>query len=334
MDYLQHNVFDGCSLLKYHQDQLLPLLTSLLSQSGGSGGNSSGVSSGFNPLGTFQDKSGKWRKGGDILQNFINPLALGGLLGGSLFGGGGDDGFDLNALLEEQRRREEEIRKLSIEHSQMTPEEKASRTRGFGLEEQLALGAENPQRFIDQARPGVEGLTENLTNLALGEVENRFQNRGIQQSGLTIEGGSRAAIEQSIGVSQLVLQRAQQNAAFLRGVTSDITNRGLSAQNRATSGALAGLGLGANIGNQGALMNFQDFQQQGENERSQGGSIGQLGTSLLQNYLGGQGGGTTAPTASSLLTAQNLTGGGQQPLSGLQFRGNSAGNNLLNRALV
>ena len=132
------------------------------------------------------------------------------------------------------------------EVSGLSPAEQASIGRGFGLEQELAGFALDPQRFIEQAQPAVQGLVENLTQQAVegpGGLIGQFQRRGLTTSGLLPEAGSRAAVQQAIGVSQLVLQRAQQNAALLRGTTADVLGRGQQARGRATSGALQGLGL-------------------------------------------------------------------------------------------
>ena len=202
------------------------------------------------------------------------------------------------------------------EVSAVSPAEQASIGRGFGLEQELAGFALDPQRFIEQAQPAVSGLVESLTQQAVegpGGLIGQFQRRGLTTSGLLPEAGSRAAVQQAIGVSQLVLQRAQQNAALLRGTTADVLGRGQQARTRAAGGALQGLGLerGAQAGalqaqtgglSRAATIEERGVQRQAESQQGLGESIGgAFGTAaqlaLLLNPA-------TAPIGASSLLAQ------------------------------
>ena len=144
---------------------------------------------------------------------------------------------------EEERARGAQAKQEAIDISALTPQEQASIERGFGLEESLAGLALSPEKQVQFGRAGTENLVNLLTQQALGQVETQFQRRGMGTSGLQVEAGSRAAVEQALGVSNLVLQQAQQRANFLQGVTSDVAGRGQVARGRQISGGLSGLGL-------------------------------------------------------------------------------------------
>jgi hypothetical protein len=148
------------------------------------------------------------------------------------------------AAAEAERVRGKKAKAEAKEISALTPLEQESIERGFGLEESLAGLALDPERQVAMGQMGTEGLVNLLTQQALENVVTpTFQRRGLTTSGIAVEAGSRAAIEQALGVSQLVLQQAQQRSQFLQGVTADIAGRGQVARGREISGGLQGLGL-------------------------------------------------------------------------------------------
>ncbi len=225
-----------------------------------------------------------------------------------------------------ERARGAAQKEEAIGLSALSPAEQASIERGFGLEEELAGLALSPEQQVQFGRAGTEDLVSLLTKQALGQVDVQTQRRGITTSGLAVEAGSRAAIEQALGVSQLVLQQAQQRSQFLRGVTSDVTGRGQAAQQRATAGGIQGLGLerGAQAGalqaQTGGLARGAEFEQfalqQPSSAQQIGSGIGKglgLAASLaLAPVTGG---------ASMFLAPSILSGGGGASLTPNFFGG-------------
>ena len=177
---------------------------------------------------------------------------------------------------DEERQRATALSAKAQQVSKVSPLEQESIQRGAGLETSLAQGALQPQGFVDKARSSVEGLVQNLVKQAVegpGGLMGQFAQRGLTTSGLLPEAGSRAAVQQAIGVSKLVLDRAQQNAQFLRGVTSDVQGRGQVARGREISGGLTGLGFE----NQGLSRGAQIDQFGAEQQIAQQQALGSLG---------------------------------------------------------
>ena len=225
---------------------------------------------------------------------------------------------------EQQARAEgERVEARAGEISALTPAELASIERGFGLEESLAGLALDPQRQVAFGRAGTEGLVDLLTQQALGQVETQFQRRGLGTSGLAIEGGTRAATEQALGVAQLVLQQAQQRSQFLQGVTSDITGRGQVARQRQVGGELGGLQMGTQATQAGFQRGaeFQQFAlQQPSTAQQWGQGIGQAATTGAMLALMPATGGASAFLAPSILAGQSPLQQAGGPLTYEGFR--------------
>ena len=160
-----------------------------------------------------------------------------------------------------------------------------------------------------------------------------FQTRGLTTSGLAIEGGSRAAVQQAIGVSNLVLQQAAQNAAFLGGVTSDILGRGAAAKGRAVGGGLTGLGLerqaqaGA-LDIQGAGLARASSREESALERAAAEraalakGIGQIGGTVIGGMFGGPLGASFGGSLGGSLFGAGKSGSPlQQAGGGLDYSG-------------
>ena len=147
-------------------------------------------------------------------------------------------------IAEEERQRGAELAAQAKDISAILPEEQEALTTGIGRLGEITSLALQPERVTGAFEPLARGLVTSLTQQALeSSLIPEFQRRGLTTSGLLPEAGSRAAVNQAIGVSNLVLGQALNFLQTGLSGAQALTGVGETARGRQVSGGLTGLGF-------------------------------------------------------------------------------------------